>query len=144
MLPSYLVLKSFVKFSEVSTFFVKSAKFKDKSGELIALNANKRINKTHFLTIKAKLFNLHVTSQLYITSKNVQKLHIFKNKKKIISLTSAFFCGKKEKVRIYIHFRAYSDGAGGCSLLQQEFYNSVEAVELLISNFCVNCKNVLD
>lgn len=53
MLPSYLVLKSFVKFSEVSTFFVKSAKFKDKSGELIALNANKRINKTHFLTIKA-------------------------------------------------------------------------------------------
>ena len=71
MLPSYLVLKSFVKFSEVSSFFVKSAKFKDKSGELIALNANKRINKTHFLTIKAKLFNLHVTSQLYITSKNV-------------------------------------------------------------------------
>lgn len=72
MLPSYLVLKSFLKCSEVSTFFVKSAKFKDKSGELIALNVNKRINKTHFLTIKAKLFNLYHFSIIYHFKKRIE------------------------------------------------------------------------
>ena len=51
-------------------FLAKSAKFKNKSGELIALYAKNVPQKTHLLTIKAKFFNLHVISELYATSKN--------------------------------------------------------------------------
>ena len=98
-------------------FLAKSAKFKNKSGELIALYAKNVPQKTHLLTTKAKLFNLHVISELYATSKNGQKLDIVIKKKKIIWLAYAFFENIKRRSgcnRVTVlFFPTYSYGGGG-------------------------------
>ena len=51
-------------------FLAKSAKFKNKRGELIALYAKSVPQETYLLTIKAKLFDLHVISELSVTSQH--------------------------------------------------------------------------
>ena len=51
--PSYIVSETFVKCSELIAFYAKNP-----------------IKKAYLLTIKAELFSLHVTSELYFTSKN--------------------------------------------------------------------------
>ena len=51
-----------MNFFKLTLFLAKSAKFKNKSGELMALYGNNPPKKTCLLTIKAKLFNLRVTA----------------------------------------------------------------------------------
>ena len=56
-------------------------------------------NKTYLLMIKPKLFNLHVTTKLYVTSKKRIEVAYYQENEKNNLGSDYIFCKYKENVR---------------------------------------------